>query len=117
MQVQLTIEEKLRTEFSPVFIAVENESHMHSVPENSETHFKVTLVAAAFDGIRKVQRHQKVYALLKDELDGPVHALALHLYTADEWQQRQEAAPDSPNCLGGSKHDPLFNADDNKGDR
>lgn len=117
MQVQLAIEEKLRAGFTPEYMAVENESHMHSVPENSETHFKVTLVAAAFDGVRKVQRHQKVYALLKDELDGPVHALALHLYTHDEWQQRQEAAPDSPNCLGGSKRDPLFNTGDDKGEK
>ena len=102
MIVQAGIEEKLQS-LEPVVMEVLNESHMHSVPPNSETHFKVTLVSDVFVGIRKVQRHQKIYAILADELSGPVHALALHLYTNEEWQERQQASPDSPNCLGGSK--------------
>jgi len=102
MQVQNTIEEKLAQAFNATFQEVLNESHMHSVPPNSETHFKVTLVSDDFEGTRKVGRHQKVYGLLADELAGPVHALALHLYTQAEWNAR-EGSPDSPNCLGGSK--------------
>ena len=104
MIVQTAIEEKLQC-LDPELIEVLNESHMHSVPANSETHFKVTLVSEAFSAVRKVQRHQKVYAILADELAGPVHALALHLYTSSEWQERQQQSPDSPNCLGGSKAD------------
>jgi BolA protein len=103
MQVQNTIEEKLAKAFNSSFKEVLNESHMHSVPPNSETHFKVTLVSDDFVGKRKVGRHQQVYSLLHEELEGPVHALALHLYTQDEWSARQGASPDSPNCLGGSK--------------
>ena len=41
------------------------------------------------------------YSLLADELAGPVHALALHLYTPQQWSARGEASPDSPNCRGG----------------
>ena len=104
MIVQAAIEEKLQA-LNPAVVEVLNESHMHSVPPNSETHFKVTLVSEAFNGSRKVQRHQKVYGLLADELAGPVHALALHLYTPDEWQERNQLVPDSPDCLGGSKAD------------
>lgn len=102
--VQATIQSKLTEQFSPFFLQVENESHKHNVPANSETHFKVTLVSGSFEGLRQVARHQQIYKLLKSELDGPVHALALHTYTAEEWAAT-EAAPDSPNCLGGSKAD------------
>ena len=105
MTIEQTIESRLVEGFSPLFLQVENESHMHSVPPNSETHFKVTLVSDGFEGVRKVARHQKVYAALAAELAGPVHALALHTYTPEEWQQRQESAPDSPDCLGGSKRE------------
>lgn len=105
MKVQQTIEEKLVQGLAPGFLSVENESHMHSVPPNSETHFKVVAVSDAFEGKRKVARHQQIYALLKEELDGPVHALALHTYTETEWQDTQQQAPDSPNCMGGSKAD------------
>ncbi len=103
MVVQQEIEQRLQQHFSPVHLEVANESHMHSVPANSETHFKVVIVSDAFDGKRKVARHQQVYAELSAQLEGPVHALALHTYTPGEWQRRQEQAPQSPDCLGGSK--------------
>jgi BolA protein len=104
MQIQTSIETKLQDAFSPAHLQVVNESHMHSVPENSETHFKVVIATDAFEGVRKVARHQKIYQLLNDELEGEVHALALHTYTPQEWQEQQQA-PASPNCMGGSKAD------------
>ncbi len=103
MSVQTDIENKLSTALKLVHCEVLNESHMHSVPPNSETHFKVVLVSSDFDGKRSVARHQLVYKVLSEEITGPVHALALHTYTVEEWQQRNEAAPSSPDCLGGSK--------------
>ncbi|MCB1700746.1 MAG: BolA/IbaG family iron-sulfur metabolism protein [Pseudomonadales bacterium] len=103
MTVQRDIEGQLVQHFAPSFLDVANESHMHSVPENSETHFKVVLVSNRFDGLRKVARHQQVYAALASQLEGPVHALALHAYTPAEWRTRQQAAPASPQCHGGSK--------------
>lgn len=105
MQIQQSIESKLQQGLGPSHLEVVNESHMHSVPPNSETHFKVVIVSDAFDGKRKVARHQAVYGLLSEELAGEVHALALHTYTAEEWSERQGGAPDSPDCLGGSKAD------------
>lgn len=103
MSVQSIIEDKLTRTFSPHVLRVDNESHGHSGP-GAETHFKVVLVCGEFEGVRKVARHQKVYACLAEELNAGVHALALHLYTSQEWAEKGEA-PASPNCLGGSKHD------------
>lgn len=110
MTIQHTIEQKLGDAFNSDFLAVENESHKHNVPPDSETHFKVTLVSDAFQGQGKVKRHQEIYRLLAEELSGGVHALALHLFTPAEWAQTGQAAPESPNCLGGSKNDPAFAA-------
>ncbi len=87
----------------PVYLEVVNESHMHSVPANSETHFKVVVVSTQFVGKRSVARHQMIYACLSEELEGPVHALALHTYTEQEWAEHNAGAPGSPQCLGGSK--------------
>ena len=98
MAMKNTIEEKLSA-LIPIHLRVENESHMHSVPEHSETHFKVELVSDSFQDLRPVKRHQMVYQLLANELDGGVHALALHLYTPEEWQGK---SPDSPLCHGGN---------------
>ncbi len=103
MSVQSTIHDKLVAALEPVALEVENESHRHSVPPNSETHFKVTVVAEAFEGKALVARHRAVNALLADELAAGVHALSIHAYTPEQWTSRGQAIPVSPPCMGGSK--------------
>jgi|TARA_B110000879_G_scaffold129987_1_gene170771 BolA protein len=101
--VERSITDKLSAHFDAQTLQVTNESFMHSVPAGSESHFKLVIVCDQFDGQRLVQRHQSVYKLLADDLAGPVHALALHTYTISEWAEKNAVAPESPNCLGGSK--------------
>lgn len=101
--IERSITNKLDDFFKTKFLQVTNESYMHSVPEGSESHFKLVIVSDQFNTRRLVQRHQSVYKLLSEELSGPVHALALHTYTASEWAEKNVQAPDSPQCLGGSK--------------
>ena len=103
MSIQQAIEEKLTRQFEPQHLEVDNESHMHAVPANSETHFRVVVVSPAFEGKRKVGRHQALYSTLNEELNNGVHALTMHLYTPAEWAERQDEAPQSPQCMGGSK--------------
>jgi BolA protein len=101
MSRQQRIEERLLQAFAPVHLEVLNESHNHNA--GNDTHFKLVVVSGAFDGLRSVARHQKVYALMADEMAQGLHALALHLYTPDEWAATG-MAPESPACRGGSKH-------------
>ena len=103
MTVQSGIEHKIQGALRPVFLQVANESHMHNVPAGSESHFKVTVVSAEFDGKLPLARHRVLNQLLKEELEGPVHALSLHTFTPEEWQERQGQTRNSPLCQGGSK--------------
>lgn len=100
MSIQQTIEQKIQQTFQPHFFTVENESHLHSSGRGAESHFKCVIVSNAFDALRKVQRHQRVYQLLADELNAGVHALALHLYTQQEWAALNETIPASTKCAG-----------------
>jgi len=100
--MQSTITEKLEQAFDPEHLEVINESHMHNVPEGSESHFKVVIVAETFDGKMLLARHRLVNQTLQQELDGGIHALALHTLTMKEWFEKGNA-PDSPPCLGGGK--------------
>jgi BolA protein len=101
MSVEEQLKARLEAVFTPAYLEIENESHQHSVPPNSETHFRLVMASDAFAGVRAVARHQRVYAELRDLLDGPIHALAMHLYDPGEWSERAEPAPASPQCLGG----------------
>jgi len=94
--------EKINTAFHVHFLEVVNESHMHNVPEGSESHFKVVLVSDDFLDLNKVKQHQAVYKVLAEEMASKIHALALHTFDISQWQSNAQA-PDSPNCLGGDK--------------
>ena len=102
MRVQRQIEQKLREGLGPSHLDVINESSMHSVPPGSETHFKVVVVSAVFEGKSAVERHRAVYELLAAEIKGGVHALTITSRTPREWDASSTVAP-SPPCLGGSK--------------
>jgi len=104
MKIEASIIQKLTTKFSPLELFIENESHMHSVPENSETHFKVLIVAEAFRGLSRVERQQLIYGVLAEELKGGVHALSQRTYSPEEWEKEKSKVNFvSPQCLGGSK--------------
>lgn len=98
--VELTIERKVTDALHPVHLELFNESHMHAGPR-TDSHFKLVAVSTAFAGLGKVKRHQLVYRLLAEELATTVHALALHLYTPDEWAE--QSVPASPLCAGTNK--------------
>jgi len=77
------IREKLEAAFAPTHLEVIDESEQHrghaGWREGGETHFRVVMRAAAFDGTSRVERSRSVHRVLEDELAGRVHALALDL--------------------------------------
>lgn len=82
------IEEKLNKAYAPQSLELIDESHLHAghneAAKSGETHFRLRMVAAAFEGVSRLDRQRQVLGVLKDELAGPVHALALKLKTPDE---------------------------------
>ena len=96
---------KLLTEkLSPAQLIVEDESHRHHVPENAETHFKITIVSNCFSDMSRIARHRLVNALLVDEVAAGLHAFSMHLYTPEEFTKNNNI-PASPACRGGRHHD------------
>lgn len=98
------IESILKQALAPTHLEIVNESHMHSVPANSETHFKVLAVSSAFDGKSRLDRQRIINDLLKSELQSGLHALTQRTLSPAEWEKQQQPF-ESPECLGGSKHD------------
>ena len=76
------ITEKLTTAFSPQSLKVLDESHLHEghagAREGGQTHYRVYIVADAFKGKSRIERHRMINATLSAELAGSIHALAIH---------------------------------------
>lgn len=89
MSIQHSIETKLETTFAPERLSVINESHLHAGHHHvesghretfdgkGETHFRVRIVAAAFTGMSRLERHRAVNQALAGELTAGLHALAI----------------------------------------
>jgi BolA protein len=75
------IQTKLTAGLNPIRLEIRDDSGRHAGHGGShpdgETHFHLTVTAAAFAGLPLVARHRLVYELLADELRERVHALAL----------------------------------------
>jgi len=103
MSIRQTITHKLEIDLSPEHLEVIDESSMHDVPPGAESHFKVVVAAQRFDGMGRVARHRLVNQILRAELSGRVHALAVHAMTPDEYFQAAGRSPASPACMGGGR--------------
>jgi len=95
-----TIEKKLTQIFAPAHLQIINESYMHSVPKNSETHFKVVVVSESFQDKKPLARHRLVNDALEQELKSGVHALSINAFTPEQWEKGRQVDK-SPNCMGG----------------
>jgi len=93
MSVENLMREKLTKAFQPLELAVENESGKHAGHAGArdhlgrvtgDTHFRIRVVSSHFEGKSLVERHREVNAALKEELAGPVHALAIKALTPAE---------------------------------
>ena len=82
------ITEKLTAAFTPESLRVEDESHQHEGHAGhrpgGQTHFRVYIVADAFRGKGRIERHRMINSALASELAGGVHALAIHAKAPDE---------------------------------
>jgi BolA protein len=88
MTVAEQIRRKLAAALAPSRLDIVDESARHAghagARPEGETHFRLTIVSAAFEGRTRVDRHRLVNALLAEELTGRVHALSLTTLTPDE---------------------------------
>ncbi|BDA43403.1 probable BolA-like protein 1 at C-terminar half [Coccomyxa sp. Obi] len=92
--VRASMERKLTEALKPEALTILDESAQHAghagsrmlASPSGETHFKVSIVSSAFEGLNTVKRHRQVYEILKEELAGPVHALSLDTKSPQEVQ-------------------------------
>ena len=88
MRVQELITAKLNDAFKPESLKVVDESHMHEGHAGhrpgGETHYRVYIVAEAFRGKSRLERHRMINQTLSRELASGIHALAIHAMTPGE---------------------------------
>ena len=84
----------LGSALDPLELEIRDESDLHrghAGAAGGAGHFRVRIVAAAFAGRPRVQRHRLVYEALRAELGPEIHALALETLAPGEAGSAHEA--------------------------
>lgn len=88
MRMEEIIKAKIEASLSSTYVEVINESHKHAGhmgdDGSGETHFRLMVVSSAFENKNRIERHRTIHAILENELQNKIHALALKTYTPDE---------------------------------
>jgi BolA protein len=96
MRVAKSIEQKLNAGLTPDKLTVEDESAQHQghagARPQGESHFRVTIVSAKFEGLGRIERQRMVYRLLAEDMQSDIHALTLTTLTPAEDAERTEFA-------------------------
>ncbi len=82
------ITQALDAHLEPAALEVIDESHLHAghsgARPGGETHFRLDVVSAAFEGKSRVERHRIVNTLLEEAFRRGLHALALRARAPSE---------------------------------
>ena len=81
------IRARLNEALTPETLEIEDESHLHAGhagARDGRGHFRVLIVAEAFGGRTRVQRHRQVYEALGEMMQTDIHALAIQAYHPNE---------------------------------
>ena len=77
----------LTAAFAPEHLTIEDESHLHVGHAGAASgggHYQVRIVSAVFAGLSRVRRHQLVYQVLEEMINGEIHALGISAKTPQE---------------------------------
>lgn len=81
------IEQTLTATFQPQELLVKDQSQLHvghAGAEDGRGHFDVTIVAEAFTGTNRLQRHRMIYDALGNLMKTDIHALRIKAFAPAE---------------------------------
>ena len=81
------IRDRLTRAFKPESLTVEDEGHLHVGHEGARDgrgHFRVMIVAEAFNGQSMLARHRAIYGEMGTLMETDIHALAIEALASEE---------------------------------
>ncbi|HET6520409.1 MAG TPA: BolA family protein [Geminicoccaceae bacterium] len=88
MRVATAMRARLTEALAPERLEIEDQSALHAghagARPEGESHFRVTIVAAAFEGRSRIERQRSVFEALGDLMRTDIHALSVRALTPAE---------------------------------
>ena len=81
------IRQRVTEALQPESLEIEDESHLHAGhagAADGRGHFRLMIVAEAFGGQTRIQRHRLIFEALGDMMQTDIHALSIQAYHPNE---------------------------------
>ena len=81
------ITRRLKEDFDPETLGVEDESYLHQGHEGAKDgrgHFRVLIISGKFENKSMIERHRMIYRSLDEMMALDIHALAIDAWSPDE---------------------------------
>ncbi len=88
---QQKIERRMKEDLAAVHLEIVDESWKHAGHAGAASgggHFILKVVSDRFEGVSLLDRNRMVFEILKEEMKGEIHALAIKAMTPEEWKRR-----------------------------
>jgi BolA protein len=88
--VRVEIERRLRQRFEPAHLEIVDDSARHAGHRGAASgggHYRVTIVAHAFEGASRIDRHRMIHEVLGAMIGREIHAIALVTRAPSEWAE------------------------------
>ena len=88
------IEQKMKEHLAAVYVEVIDESWKHAGHAGAALgggHFILRVVSDHFKGVSLLDRNRKVFEILREEMKGEIHALAVKAMTLQEWESSRSS--------------------------
>ena len=73
-------------------VSIDDLSHKHkNHNHDGGGHYKINLISNDFENVSLLDRHKKIYLILKDMIKKEIHAVSLNLLTVKEYSKKSEA--------------------------
>tara|TARA_B100001029_G_C15054331_1_gene453164 strand:- start:760 stop:1032 length:273 start_codon:yes stop_codon:yes gene_type:complete len=89
MQLIDKIKNRIIDHLSGAKVEIIDQSHQHSGHGDSDkgSHFNAIIISKDFSGLNLVQRHQKIYKILGQDMGSSIHAFSMKTFTPEEFDQ------------------------------
>ncbi|QBQ54591.1 BolA family protein [Nitrosococcus wardiae] len=83
------IRTRLEAALSPHSVVIKDDSARHAghTGHGGGGHYQVTIVAEAFAGKSRIERHRLVYDAVGETMGNEIHALSIKAYTPQEYPE------------------------------
>lgn len=79
------IYKKIKSKINIFYLKIYDDTNKHILKNNTKKHFRIIIVSEVFHNISLLNRHKKIYAIVRRYIPEKIYSLQINTYSVQEW--------------------------------